>query len=131
MDRIKYRIGFIGAGNVASHLVPALNSAGHNVKQVISRSALSAQRLAEPIESQFSSDIKDLDPDLDIVFLTVPDHVLPEMINEISYFRGLVFHTSGSVPINVFSCLKYPYGILYPLQTFSMERKVDFNKVPK
>ncbi len=129
MDK-RYNIACIGAGNVAGHLLPALFSAGHNIVQVISRSSLSAQSLAIQLDADFSSKVDRLDPDLDLLFLTVPDHVLPNLINEVSWFRGIVVHTSGSVPLKRFSCVKYPHGVLYPLQTFSKNRQVDFKKIP-
>ncbi len=130
MDNRKYRIGIVGAGNVASHLVPALNSAGQKVNQIISRSVQSAQVLAKPIGAEFSSDIAKLNPELDIVFLTVPDHALLTLVNELLDFKGIVVHTSGTIPIDIFSHLKCSYGILYPLQTFSKGHEIDFKSIP-
>ena len=40
-----------------------------------------------------------------------------------------MFHTSGSVPMSVFGNLRH-HGVIYPLQTFSKERRVDFSRVP-
>ena len=130
MENRKYSIGIIGAGNVASHLVPALYAVGHKVEQIISRTALSAEVLAQGIGAEYSDNISKLKPDLDIVFLTVPDHALIELVNEFADFRGIVVHTSGSVSINIFSHLHCSYGIFYPLQTFSKKREIDFKSIP-
>jgi len=126
----QYRIACIGAGNVSSHLLPAFNNAGHRIVQVISRSALSAQRLAEPFGADFSNEITKLDSSADILFLTVPDRVLPELIDEVSWFRGIVVHVSGSMPLSSFRYTKSHYGVFYPLQTFSRDRNLDFKTIP-
>jgi predicted short-subunit dehydrogenase-like oxidoreductase (DUF2520 family) len=39
-------------------------------------------------------------------------------------------HTAGSMPISVFEGLTARYGVVYPLQTFSKSREVDFKKIP-
>ena len=129
MDRA-YKIACIGAGNVASHLMPALFNTGHEIVQIISKSVLSAQSIAEPLGAEYGGNLTKIHPDVEILFLTTPDHVLPIIINEISWFRGIVVHTSGSLAIDNFDCMKFPYGVIYPLQTFSKHRKVDFKKVP-
>lgn len=127
---MSYRIGFIGAGKVAWHLAPAFRNAGHRIAQVVSRSALSAQRLAEKLDCDFTDKIKDLDIEVDILFLTVPDNTLVEMIHDIGNYRGLVIHTSGTFSTLRFTCQKYKYGCLYPVQTFTQKRKLDLSKVP-
>jgi predicted short-subunit dehydrogenase-like oxidoreductase (DUF2520 family) len=125
-----YRIAFIGAGKVAWHLAPALKNAGHAIVQVISRSALSAQRLADRVGCDFTDKIKDLDLEVDILFLTVPDHTLVEIIHDISNYRGLVIHTSGTFSTMRFTCQKYKYGCMYPVQTFTQKRNLDLSQVP-
>ncbi len=125
-----YRIGFIGAGKVAWHLAPALTRSGHEVIQVISRSAVSAQRLGDRLNCLHSNRITDLVKDAEILFLTVPDHALIEIINDISDYRGLVVHTSGTFSPLRFACQKYKHGGLYPLQTFTIGRPIDLSEVP-
>jgi len=129
MDKV-FNISCIGAGNVAGHLLPALFEAGHNIEQVISRSVGPGESLAKKVNAVFSKDVSDLNPGIEILFLTVPDHVLPDMISKLSGFKGIVTHTSGSVPLNCFSRVHYPNGVLYPLQTFSSSREIDFNNIP-
>lgn len=129
MDK-QYRIACIGAGNVASHLLPALNDAGHRIVQVFSKSVLSAQRLAEPLNAYYSNDITKLAAEVDILFLTAPDHALPDLIAEIAWVRCIVVHTSGSMPLSSFRYPKYPFGVFYPLQTFTRDRNLDFRTIP-
>ncbi len=127
---MRYRIGFIGAGKVAWHLAPALAKSGQEIIQVISRSALSAQRLGEMLNCPHSNNITDLIKEAEILFLTVPDHSLIEIINEISDYRGLVVHTSGTFSPLRFACQKYKHGGLYPMQTFTIGRTIDMGNVP-
>jgi predicted short-subunit dehydrogenase-like oxidoreductase (DUF2520 family) len=127
---MSYRISFIGAGKVASHLAPALANAGNQIIQIISRSELSAQKIGERIGCHYSSSITDLDKSVDILFLTVPDHSLIGLINDISDYRGLVIHTSGTFSPLRFACQKYKHGGFYPLQTFTMGRQIEMNTVP-
>jgi predicted short-subunit dehydrogenase-like oxidoreductase (DUF2520 family) len=127
---MSYRIGFIGAGRVAWHLAPALKKSGNRVIQVISKSALSAQKLGDRVGCEHTDQITKLDRDIQILFLTVADHSLVELINDISDFRGIVVHTSGTFSALRFTCQKYKYGGMYPLQTFSIGRAVDLTDVP-
>ena len=39
-------------------------------------------------------------------------------------------HTAGSMPMDVFNGHTANYGVLYPMQTFSKTREVDFNVIP-
>jgi predicted short-subunit dehydrogenase-like oxidoreductase (DUF2520 family) len=127
---MSYRIGFIGAGRVAWHLAPALKNSGHRIIQVISKSALSAQKLGDRLGCEHTDRITNLDRDIQILFLTVADHALVELINDISDYRGIVVHTSGTFSSMRFTCQKYKYGGMYPLQTFSIGRPLDLSNVP-
>jgi predicted short-subunit dehydrogenase-like oxidoreductase (DUF2520 family) len=127
---MSYRIGFIGAGRVAWHLAPALKKSGNRIIQVISRSALSAQKLGDRLECEHTDKITSLDKDIQILFLTVADHSLVDLINDISDYRGIVVHTSGTFSALRFACQKYKYGGMYPMQTFSIGRKLDLSNVP-
>lgn len=39
-------------------------------------------------------------------------------------------HTAGSMPMSVFKGMAQHYGVLYPMQTFSKQREVDFSIIP-
>lgn len=125
-----YNIACIGAGRVASHLLPALQQAGQNIVTVVSRSISSARRLADITGSGCSDDISSIDPGLDILFLTVPDHALPGIFNQINWFRGIVVHTSGSYSIDDPEVLNLQHGCFYPLQSFTINRSLNFNTIP-
>jgi len=130
MDGDKYTIGVIGAGNLAFSLVPALNGSGHQVKQIISRNKTAAMDLAKQSKADSHTRISDLLPELDIVFLTVPDSAIPVIARDLDWFKGILVHTSGSVSLESIMSGKGARGVFYPLQTFNRNRKVEFENVP-
>ena len=104
----------------------ALLQAGHQLTSVNSRT------LAE------------LPQHADIYIIAVKDSALQEVIqhlcsrlspNTLSSGRGqgeapLLVHTAGSMPLSVFDGYDCHAGVLYPMQTFSMDREVDFREIP-
>ena len=108
------KIALIGRGRVATHLGKALLQAGHKVVSVNSRT------LAE------------LPQDADAYIIAVKDSALQEVICNVTKGResSLFLHTAGSMPLSVFDGYTRHGGVLYPMQTFSMEREVDFREIP-
>ena len=127
------RVVVLGAGRVATHLVAALVRAGHNVAQVWSRTDASARRLAEPLGISYTDDLDTVIADADVYIVCVADSALPLVAEKIVQRVGetpLLLHTAGSVDMGVWHQQGAKrYGILYPLQTFSMERPVDMHEV--
>ena len=56
--------------------------------------------------------------------------MLQDVIARVKPNNGLWVHTAGCMPISVFEGLTARYGVVYPLQTFSKSREVDFKKIP-
>ena len=141
------RVVILGAGRVATHLVPALVEAGHRVVQVWSRTEASARVLAEPLGIPYITDLDAVATDADVYIACVADGALPEVAAKIGGLTlrplqgereltgairetPLFLHTAGSVPMDIWSKTgAQHYGILYPLQTFSKERAVDMREV--
>ncbi len=125
-------IVFIGAGNVASHLAPALHLAGAgNVVQIYSRTAASASALAAKIGCTYTDDIHNIIPDADTYIISLADSALPDIIDRLPHNTGALWlHTSGSLPKEILSGLSPRHGVLYPLQTFSKGIDLDIREVP-
>lgn len=125
------KIAFIGAGNVAFHLSQALMRAGHTPCGVYSRQQRNADNLARRLGCPATTDLLAL-PDADACIFSVKDDALPGLIERFSpkAGRSLLLHTAGSVPIGIFEGKALRYGVLYPLQTFSKARPVNFSEVP-
>lgn len=125
------RIVLIGAGNVAHHLAPALLKAGFNLCQIYSRSIESARELGKKTGITYTSDLFAIYPDSDIYIFCVSDDALLPLFKSIRINNpALVLHTSGSVPMNVFQPYREQFGVLYPLQTFTKKRDLNFGEIP-
>lgn len=126
------KIVFIGAGNLATHLAQALHEAGHDIVQVYSRTEQSASTLAVKTNSIAVTDIDKLVNDADACIMAVKDSALEELIQRAcpSRQKTVFIHTAGSMPMSVFEEHATSYGVLYPMQSFSKERTVDFTKIP-
>lgn len=124
-------IVLIGAGNVATHLGKAFHEAGCRIRMVYSRTKESARILAESIGCPYTTDITSIDNEADIYIVSlkdsVLDHILPELVKCNS--KALFVHTAGSVSIDIWKGLTHRYGVLYPMQTFSKQRDINFDNV--
>ena len=126
------KIVLIGAGNVATHLGKALLDSGHEIMQVWSRTSYSAGLLAEMLGTDAVTNIDDVALGADIYIVSVTDNALPGIVSRLCPRRtGSVFlHTAGSVPMTCFEGFASSYGVLYPMQTFSKQKELDFKKIP-
>lgn len=125
------RIVLIGAGNVAHHLAPALLKAGLNLCQIYSRSIESARELGKKTGITYTADVFAVYPDCDVYVFCVSDDALLPLFKSIRINKeALVLHTSGSIPMTVFHSCAKNYGVLYPLQTFSKKRVLNFREIP-
>lgn len=124
-------IVLIGAGNVATHLGKAFHEVGCRIRMVYSRTKESARILAESIGCPYTTDITSIDNEADIYIVSlkdsVLDHILPELVKCNS--KALFVHTAGSVSIDIWKGLTHRYGVLYPMQTFSKQRDINFDNV--
>lgn len=125
------KIGMIGAGNLATHLAPALRMAGHDVVGVFSRTHASAAALADRVGAPVARNVEDL-AEADAYVMSVSDDALKPLAQRLCPLHGnaLFIHTAGSVPLAVFEGLAVRYGVLYPMQTFTKSRHVDFRHIP-
>lgn len=112
---------------------------------VFSRTMASAQALAEKVGAAATDDITTIagnlqSPTADAIIMAVKDDALPSLaaqmaeVGDASAALGSaghcpVFHTAGSVPAATLGCLAH-YGVIYPMQTFSKDRRVDFSHIP-
>lgn len=124
------KVVFIGAGNLATRLSTRMQQAGIPVVQVYSHTPANAEKLAIRLGCTFAVLPEEIVPDADLYIFSLKDTVLPEIISRVSPNGALWVHTAGSIPLDVFKGRASRYGVLYPLQTFSKEREVDFRNIP-
>lgn len=121
----------IGAGRVATSLGMAAVEKGHRVTKVYSRTLASASRLASRIGCDADTDLATLPQDADVYIVAVSDAALPDVASRAPFPDDkLCLHTAGSVTIDVFPERLKLCGVLYPMQTFSMDRRVRMDDVP-
>lgn len=125
------RIGLIGAGRVAHHLAHVLN-AQHQIMQIYSRSLDKAQHLAAQVGAEAIAEVEQLHSDLDLLIIAVSDQAIAQVIQEIHHDLNhvLIVHTSGSTKLDVLQQHHARSGVFYPLQTFSLEREIDWSETP-
>lgn len=146
------KIVLIGAGNLATHLGKALHAAGHDMVQVFSRTMQSAETLASLLNAEPLTDIAQVRDDADVYIFSVKDSALVQLVAQLcrhdadglgedgavnalrkakkGEHERVFLHTAGSMPMSVFKGMAQHYGVLYPMQTFSKQREVDFSIIP-
>ena len=126
------KIALIGAGNLATVLGHALCNARHDIVQVYSHTMTAANLLAEKLNAAPTDSLDTITNDADLYIIAVRDSVLDAVIGRLCPNRTekLFVHTAGSVPIDVFRGRARRFGVLYPMQTFSKTRIVDFRNIP-
>lgn len=125
-----FSVIMLGAGNVGTHLARALHSSGTDIRQVYSRSEESASILARELHTAWTVRTSEILPDADVYFLTVKDDVLHPFLKSAPLENKFLVHCSGSLSLQDLMAYTSECGVLYPLQTFSRSRNVDFSEVP-
>jgi predicted short-subunit dehydrogenase-like oxidoreductase (DUF2520 family) len=122
----------VGAGRLATQLGWALKEAGHDVVAVWSRTMESAEMLASQLGATATNELQRLPLQADVFVVSVKDVALESVVDEAVKGRGtqLFLHTAGSMAMSIFHGKTTRYGVLYPMQTFSKERRVDFTQIP-
>jgi len=124
------KIVFIGAGNLATRLSLAMQRVGMQIGQVYSHTEASARQLATRLGCPWTNDLSVLQEDGDLYVFSLKDTVLSDVISKVKPNNGMWVHTAGSMPMSVFEGYAQRFGVLYPLQTFSKGRNVNFDVIP-
>ena len=126
-------VSFIGSGNLAWHLAPALDNAGHVVREVYSPNPRHAEALTERL---YQADVKtslDFSTSKSRLFViaTSDDAIEEVAMNMVLPDDALLIHCSGGQPLSILQYAAAAHtGVLYPLQTFSKAKRVDFKTIP-
>jgi predicted short-subunit dehydrogenase-like oxidoreductase (DUF2520 family) len=120
----------IGAGNLATHVALALHRKGVNVIQVLNRSREAGERLACRVRASYKTDFGEADFGADLYILAVSDSAIEDVARNLKLKDQLLVHTSGSVDVRVLSGCSSNYGVFYPLQTFSKDKRINFSNIP-
>ena len=126
------KVTLIGAGNLMTNLGKALAACKEiSIVQVWSRTEASANALAEQLGVPATTSLTALAP-ADAFIIAIKDSALESVIPVIArqHPEAVFLHTAGSMPMDVFKGYAEHYGVLYPMQTFSKDKEVDFKEIP-
>jgi predicted short-subunit dehydrogenase-like oxidoreductase (DUF2520 family) len=128
------RLGFIGAGALASVLATGLSARGYPVVAVSSLNRESAQSLAKRIYGSCAlPQNQQLANSADLVFITTPDDAIPTVVAEIQWRPGQsVVHCSGADSADVLSPAREAgahIGVFHPLQTVTGGDQENFKGI--
>lgn len=115
---------------MATRLGIALQQAGYGIVQVYSRTEASASALAGKLSVDYTVTVDAICRDADMYIVALKDTALQELAGSLVRGRehALFVHTAGSMPMDIWK-EAVRYGVLYPMQTFSKQREVDFRTV--
>ena len=101
------KIIFIGAGNLATQLSSAMKEQGYDIIQIYSKSLKNAKILGSSLSCDYTDDLNQIKDTADLYIFSIKDTALQE-------------------------CEPHAkrYGVFYPLQTFSKNKKVNFSNIP-
>ena len=124
-------IVLIGSGNVATCIGRNARRCGMTVKSVLSRSENHARKLAGLLGAAYTTCFADLPCDADVYVVAVRDDALDDVVKELPRVDGALFiHTAGCREMDVFKGFEALYGVMYPMQSFSQGRDLDFKEIP-
>ncbi len=135
-DKINYirmkntGISFIGAGKVAAAFCSELYNSGYKIVSIVSKTGDSCRQLAGSCKASWSV-ATEFKEDTGLILIAVPDDRIETVAAGIKCSENTVIaHTAGSVGLDVFHHRHRHVGVIYPLQTFSAGRNIEFSKIP-
>lgn len=123
-------IVFIGSGNVATQMAPSLKENGHTILCVYSRSIKNAKTLGKILGCNFTNKVHDIPSTADFYIVTLQDDSIEKIVRQLNFQPTCIVHTSGSKSLDVFPKMFLNVGVLYPLQTFTKNRKTNWSSLP-
>ena len=125
------KVSIIGSGNVAQHLIVALqnsiiNGAEIELIQVFARQKTALSQLLD--FNKITNDWSTL-AEADLYIIAVSDDAIVTVSEQIPYKNKLVVHTSGAISLEILASNNRK-GVFYPLQTFTKNKAVDFKIIP-
>ena len=101
------------------------------MRQVFRRTVEAARALAEAVGADYTTLPEEIVTDARLYIVSLTDSALVELAPRLAACKsGLMVHTAGSIPMKVWKGAARHYGVLYPMQTFSKRRAVDFLEIP-
>ena len=116
--------------DAGKHLSKSLKNSGLNIIQIYSKTENSARTLAKALNSNFTTVPQNITTDAEIYIVALKDSAFDKVLSKTDLKNKILVHCSGSLPLSVLAKYSNKSGVLYPLQTFSKQREVDFRDIP-
>ena len=129
MDSPIENITVIGAGNVGSQLCKHLHFRGYKIDAIINSGSNVSVKFLDDIGSIHVDQIGNIPAESDAYLIAVSDDQYEDVIAEFPYRDKLMIHTSGSFESEKFEKITKRWGCLYPLQTISKIKEVNWENV--
>jgi predicted short-subunit dehydrogenase-like oxidoreductase (DUF2520 family) len=124
-------IVILGTGNLAWHLAHLFKAHAFDVVQIYGRNATSAKALADEVNTDFTSEIKNIYQNANLYLMAVSDHAIVDLAFQLKIKNtAIVAHTAGSVSIDTLQFVSNNTAVFYPLQTFTKNIAIDFKSTP-
>lgn len=119
----------IGSGNVAEAIaVGVAESWALELRQIVARNEERAAAIATLTNTEYTTDFSEVE-EADFYIVAVSDRAVEEVAAQIERpADSIMLHTAGSVGMDALG--EGLRGVLYPFQTFTIGRRVEFAEVP-
>lgn len=126
----KSKISIIGSGNVAWNIAFWCHNKGLSINQVYSRNRQKGKSITDQFGGSLVNQLSDLNPNSTVYIIAISDQAIKQIAENLKVpDDSILVHTSGSMGINTLGVSAKCYGSFYPLQTFTENTPVDFEKV--
>ena len=124
------KIAILGAGKLATHFSIALKNRGYSIVQVYNRTADAGLALANVLSCSYINSFDELSTDADLYCLALSDSVIESYALKMHFKEQLVVMFSGTLDIQVLNHASDNFGVIYPPQSFTKLKEVNFSEVP-
>lgn len=126
-------IVLIGCGNLAWHLAQHLCQFKQLEITVVNHKAnVDLDAFKQHFKTAVAVGIENAPQEADYYLLCVSDSAISKVLKklQINNPKALLVHTSGSTSLSVFEARTQPCAVFYPLQTFSKDSKINWERTP-
>ncbi|MGA2823091.1 MAG: DUF2520 domain-containing protein [Bacteroidales bacterium] len=124
------KIVILGAGRLAVNLSMAIHKKGYDIVEVCNRTESKGKRLAGKLKARYIPEPEMITSDADLYILAVSDTAIPLLLDRIKTRNRLIIHTSGSVKMGILRKVSENFGVIYPPQTFTDHKLLNFRMIP-
>jgi predicted short-subunit dehydrogenase-like oxidoreductase (DUF2520 family) len=128
----KQKIAIAGCGNVAWHLAVKLRLLGYECHVYNHRPNPRLAQFRNKLNCNVHSSLENMIPDAAFYFICVDDKHIGGVARRIrtNNPEAILLHTSGSQKLSLLGHRARARAVFYPLQTFSVNDKVDWKEIP-